>query len=169
MPDSELSQHMRNSALGLLARREHSRRELLQKLSRKYGRHDDFSSCLIPSLLDELQEKCYQCDERFTESYVGYRAHSGKGPLRIIQELRDKGISEALVERFVDEADSKWLALALNVSSRRFGVLNTGLDDEHMGSSKQINHHEAQKIRAKQMRFLQGRGFTFEHINKVLR
>jgi len=159
---------MRNSALGLLARREHSRRELSLKLSRKYSRHDDFSSSLVPSLLDELQEKCYQCDERFTESYVSYRTHSGKGPLRIIQELRDKGISEALVERFVDEADSKWLALALNVSSRRFGVLNSGLDDEGMGSSEQINHYEAQKKRAKQVRFLQGRGFTFEHINKVL-
>jgi len=169
MSDSELSQHMRNSALGLLARREHSRRELSQKLSRKYGRHDDFSSCLIPSLLDELQDKCYQCDERFAESYVSYRSYSGKGPLRIIHELRDKGVSEALVERLVDETDRKWLALALDVSSRRFGGLSSGdLVDEDMGPSEKISPHEAQKIRAKQIRFLQGRGFTFEHINKVL-
>jgi len=169
MSGSELSQYMRSSALGLLARREHSRRELSQKLSRKYGRHEDFSSHLIPSLLDELQEKYYQCDERFAESYVSYRSRSGKGPLRIIQELRDKGISEALVGRFVDEADHKWLALALDVSNRRFGVLSTdGLDHEDEGHSGQVNHHEAQKIRAKQVRFLQGRGFTFEHINKVL-
>jgi len=169
MSDSELSQYMRNSALGLLARREHSRRELSQKLSRKYGRHDDFSSHLIPSLLDELQEKCYQCDERFAESYVSYRSHSGKGPLRIIQELRDKGISEALVGRLVDEADHKWLSLALDVSRRRFGELSSdALDHEGVGRGKQVEHHEAQKIRAKQVRFLQGRGFTFAHISKVL-
>ena len=170
MSDSELSQHMRNSALGLLARREHSRRELSQKLSRKYGRHEEFSSSLIPPLLDMLEQSRYQCDERFTESYVNYRTHSSKGPLRIMQELRDKGVSEVLVERFVDETDHKWLTLALSISERRFGILkSSGLaSDEDIDPIDQQGHQETQKIRAKQARFLQGRGFTFEHINKVL-
>ena len=121
-------------------------------------------------MLDELQQERYQCDERFTESYVRHRAHSGKGPLRIQQELREKGVSGALLERFVDETDHKWLTLALSVSDRRFGGRSSGGEEsnEYIDAVEQHGYQETQKLRAKQARFLQGRGFIFEHIKKAL-
>lgn len=152
-----LNADIRGIALGLLARREHSHTELLQKLQRKFGFQGESALGLIPAILEELQSNNYQSDSRFAESYVTYRTRSGKGPLRIIQELRERGVSEDLIEALVISEDESWYMLASDIAQRRFGESHSFADiDSKM------------KFRAKQMRFLQYRGFTFEQIKKAI-
>ena len=152
-----LTAAIRTAALGLLARREHSRDELLQKLLKRFRDSDDSTCAYIPAVLDDLESKNYQSDSRFAEAYVKHRADSGKGPLRIIQELRERGVSEHLIDAFVVSDDERWELMAADIAHRRFSKVKDGSDND-----------TKKKLQGKQLRFLQYRGFTFDQINRVI-
>jgi len=135
------------AALRLLARREHSRRELSQKLSaRGWGRAQ------IRAVLDALVERGYQSDARFAESYVRARVDRGYGPLRIRAELRERGIEEGIVESVLHEYADAWPERLAAVREKRFG------------GEVPADFHE----RARQTRFLVQRGFSLEQIRDTL-
>lgn len=129
-----------DKAIQYLARREHSRLELKRKLKRK-----KFSVDEIDSTLDNLQERNYQNDARFAESYVYYRTQAGYGPLRIIAELRERGVSSALIEKFINVRDEQWIAQLKTAWLKRF-------TKEERASSVVNKKHQ-------QYRFLVYRGF----------
>ncbi|SFS01588.1 regulatory protein [Dyella sp. OK004] len=106
-----------DKALGLLARREHSRRELQLKL-RQGGYVGDEAS----SALDRLGEQNYQDDDRFGEMLVRSRASQGYGPLRLRAELKSHGLSDARIRQLLDEADVDWVASAVTQLRRRYGA-----------------------------------------------
>ncbi len=137
------------SAMGLLARREHSLAELKLKLLRRYG--DD--GLLIDRTLQRLSSEGLQSDERFCQAYIAMRSRSGRGPLRIAMELRERGVDEQLTATYLDPQDDSWLDSARNVRCKRFGPVPP----------------VELKVRAKQMRFLQYRGFSREQIDYALR
>lgn len=137
---------VRLSAMNYLARREHSRRELLKKLSRRF---DD--SNLVAAQVERLTAEGLQSDKRFAESYARMRAGRGFGPLRIRQEMRERGLSDAEIVAAFDLLEVSWYDLALAVHSKKFGrrsAVNTKFD---------------LKERARQTRFMQHRGFTSAH------
>lgn len=137
---------LRQRALDCLARREYSRQELHRKLQPFAGEADD-----IPALLNDFQQRGWLSDERFTEQIVHARK-SRYGSLKVAHELREKGVTEALVTKAVAALSQEEEANARGVWQRKFG--------------------EAPKNReewAKQARFLQSRGFGFEIIKRVLR
>jgi regulatory protein len=103
-------------ALGLLARREHSRRELKLKLRQKGYEGDEAGEAL-----DRLGEQHYQDDERFAHSLVRSRVAQGYGPMRVQAELRSHGLSDARIRAVLDEAGVDWEASALAQLRRRFG------------------------------------------------
>lgn len=138
---------IRRAAMDLLARREHSRRELADKLYRRYPSHDT-----IAEQLDRLEQEGLLSDERFVESFVNYRSSSGKGPLRIAQELKQKGVSASLIEAYVDPADMHWREQAAAVLRKKFGEQRAVTPAE----------------KAKRARFLQYRGFTSEQVFRLL-
>jgi SOS response regulatory protein OraA/RecX len=82
---------IRRTAMDLLARREHSRRELKQKLKKRF--RDD---ALIEEQLDTLAEENLQSDTRYAESFLRQRFNRGHGPVRIRQEMRQKGIPDSI-------------------------------------------------------------------------
>lgn len=131
---------IRLKAMNLLARREHSRAELSDKLGRRFDGADE----AIEQVLEQLAEEGLQSDERFSEAYVASRERQGKGPLRIAQELGQKGVASELFEPFLEEGHSRWWELALSVRIKRFGEAPA----------------ESAKERARQARFLQYRGFS---------
>ncbi|MDQ2075417.1 regulatory protein RecX [Marinimicrobium sp. ABcell2] len=137
---------LRFSAMNCLARREHSAEELRQKLRR---RCDDEN--LIEQVVAQLRKDKLQCDERYAEAFMTMRIRQGKGPVRIAQELRQKGVSEELLSALLDPSDSLWWDLAREVRERRFGG----------------ERPESPKDKAKQMRFLQYRGFTSDQIRTL--
>lgn len=137
---------IRNTALDLLSRREHTRLELTRKLKAK-----EFSSTEIDELLDRLESEGLQSDARYAESYVHSRGRRGFGPLRIKLELQERGVSADLVDAYVDFNDQIWLETARKEYKKKFGAR----------ASKSI------KDQAKRVRFLQSRGFTGDIIQKT--
>ncbi len=104
---SKQERSIRNTALDILARREHTRLELSRKLKAK-----EFSDNEIEELLEVLIQEGLQSDERYTESYVNMRRNRGYGPLKIKQELKQRGISSELADSFVEFDDDIWLQTA---------------------------------------------------------
>ena len=138
---------IRRSAMDLLARREHSRRELRDKLKRRF---DDLD--LIDAELDRLAEEKLQSDERFAESFLRQRMARGHGPMRIRQEARQKGISDSEVGAAMEAEQPNWFRLAEETYQRKFGVLPP----------------EDIKDKARRSRFMQYRGFALDHYQHLL-
>lgn len=130
-----------------MSRREHSASELFRKLGGSSS-----NEALIDTVIGELQKEGLQSDERFTEAFVHNRIERGYGPLRIHQELRQKGISDALIRDYVDVNDPDWQQRASRARNKRFG------------HQLPTNYKE----KAKQSRFLQQRGFSGEQIRRVI-
>lgn len=137
---------LRARAMRLLARREHSRLELARKLSRVAEEGDD-----IDVILDELAQKGWLSDARYAEQSVREKARRF-GPLKVAHELRCKGIGEETIEAAFRAAGIDGAADMQRVWSKRF-------------CEKPANERE----RARQVRFLQGRGFPLDPILKFLR
>ena len=137
---------LKQRALGLLARREHSEQELIRKLE---GR--GFSRSDIARVMAELKQDGSQSDRRFTDSYIYHRIQRGYGPLRIRQELRERGIEDGIISVALDENGEDWMSRLKDVHAKKFGTaLPAGPREQ-----------------ARQSRFLQYRGFTPEQIRRL--
>ena len=106
----------RNSALRLLARREHSRTELRGKL---VGR--GFENDSVEELLQGLEDQDLLSDERFAMSLIASRAETGYGPKRIDLELRNRGVSEELARETLAKAEGDWGQQVTDQAVRKFG------------------------------------------------
>ena len=137
---------IRSSAIDLLARREHSYQELIDKLSRRYT--DDQ---LLRQELDKLAEDKLQSDSRYCEVYVRSRRRRGYGPRRISQELRQRRVCDQLIQEQVWQEQNNWLSVLQELYQKRYGD-RLPLDS---------------KDKAKRVRFLQSRGFDFDMIRDV--
>ena len=105
-----------NKGIELLARREHSARELKSKLVRRGIEKEE-----VDSVLSQLQSKDFQNDARFGEMLVRTRIESGYGPRWIIAELKTHGISEAKSRELIDAAEPDWPSIVRNQLRRRYG------------------------------------------------
>ena len=130
----------------LLGRREHSCRELRQKLQAR-----SFDPQTIDEVLAALQADNLLSNDRFTESYVRAKALKGIGPVRLRQELRQHDIDDETIGRYL--SDPQWLRLAAQARQKRFGPALP----------------ESFEERARQMRFLQYRGFDSEQIDGAMK
>lgn len=111
-------------AVALLARREHSRRELAQKLERK-----GFDQSDIAAALDKLIAENYLSEQRYGEMLVRSRVAQAYGPVRIRAELRSHGLDDSLVAALLAEAEQEtdWSQLATRALDHRYG--NKPADD----------------------------------------
>lgn len=141
------SGELHQTALNLLARREHSDRELERKL---LGR--GFSGQEVRSVIQELVQQGSLSNTRFAEQYVYSRVEKGFGPLRIRAELRERGVDDGVSGPFMDTNAEIWDERASAARTKRFGP-NLPVDF---------------KERARQTRFLQQRGYTQDQIRHVL-
>ena len=78
-----------NKSLDLLSRREHSIKEITEKLLLRF---DDKE--VVHSVLTKLKENNLVNNERFAEAYVSNRKRKGFGPKKISYELLSKGVNE---------------------------------------------------------------------------
>ncbi|OUS13624.1 hypothetical protein A9Q89_02455 [Gammaproteobacteria bacterium 53_120_T64] len=131
--------------MNILARREHSRKEVGDKLHKKLCPDSE----LLNTVLDQLVADDLLSDQRFSEAFVRWRVGKGQGPIRIRAELRERGVDGDVVLR---QSEVDWFVLAQEVAHKRFGEL-PAVDI---------------KQRAKRMRFLQYRGFNGEQIRAAL-
>lgn len=139
---------IRRAAMDLLARREHARRELAEKLSRRFADAE-----AVALALDRLAQEGLQSDGRFAEAFVRSRAQRLYGPLRIRQELQQRGVAAELIAAALEESGIDWLELLGRLQQGRFGDAPADDAKEH----------------ARWLRFLQYRGFSFEQWRQLER
>jgi len=142
-----LRRGVREVAVGLLSRREHTARELARKLGDR-----GFPAAEVARVLAELQEEDLQSDRRYVENYLRERVRRGYGPAHMRHELRRRGVPDELIEEGLHVADCDWEELAGAQRGLRFGR-------ERPGSAAE---------RARQWAFLQRRGFTAGQIRAAL-
>lgn len=114
--EPENYQAIRAACLRYLMRREHSQRELLQKISVK-----GFVKQEIRLVIDELVGQGLQSDARFAESYARSRVHKGFGPIRIKAELQQRGVGDYSFDRAVEDISGGWQELLAKVYSKKYG------------------------------------------------
>jgi len=105
----------------------------------------------LDALLDDLTVRGWLSDERAATQLV-HAKRSRFGLQRITHELRQRGIAEDLISDALPALKETELEAAHEVWRKKFG---TAPQDE--------------KEKAKQVRFLQSRGFAMDAIFKVLR
>ncbi len=128
-------------AVDLLARREHSHRELQQKLTQR-----EFAAKDIELAIEHLVSRHYLCDERFAHSVCRHRVKRGYGWQYIANELKHKGVSLNIIQQLHKNCEIDWYLQAELAYNKRFGI-------------KRI---EDNNDKAKRIRFLQYRGFSVE-------
>lgn len=137
-----------NSAVRLLSRREHSIKELDDKLKRK-----GFSSQDIEQALHSCQELGLQCDQRFTEHFIRARIRQGYGPVKIRQELKTKGVNNDLIHNELQHEQDNWLSYALDLWQKK------------CSDQSELSFPDLQK----KQRFLLYRGFNTDTIAAVVK
>ena len=130
-------------ALGLLTRREHSRKELARKLAVRGVDGADAEAAIA-----KLSKEGWQDDARFAESLVRSRAGTGYGPIRIRAELGMHGLDREAIASALDSFDGDWSEQARDLVRRRFG--------ESVSTDRTLQRKAAE--------FLVRRGFAAEHI-----
>lgn len=108
-------------ALGLLTRREHSRRELTRKLSAR-----GVDAAEVRSAVERLAGEGWQSDTRFAEALVRSRAGGGYGPLRIRAELALHGLDREAIAAAMATFEGDWTETACDLVRRRFGPVGPG-------------------------------------------
>lgn len=143
---AKLQMSLKARALKYLSAREHSRAELGRKLSRYAQEGDD-----IEALLDALEAAKLLSQSRFSESLIHRRA--GRfGNSRILSELQSHGIEGQVLQDLKASLAQDETERAKEVWRKKFG-----------------NPPDDAADRARQMRFLQQRGFSHAAIQDVMR
>jgi len=137
----------KSQALKLLARREHSARELKRKLAARGVTDEDAAAAVEHAMAEN-----WQSDARYAGMLVRTRVAGGYGPVRIEAELEVAGVPSEQVRAALDEAAVDWQAMAIEVHARKFGRLPRTFAE-----------------RAKHYRYLQGRGFDSAQITAALK
>ncbi len=139
---------LRERALRLLARRDYAR----QELSRKLAPHAE-SAQQLAALLDDLAAGSLLSDQRYAATRISSRG-ARVGDARLAYELRGKGVAEDVVSAALAGVEDE-LTRARRVWQRKFAGAPPAVGDA--------------AERARQARFLAGRGFSADTIRRVLR
>jgi regulatory protein len=146
-PDADLYAEVRDKALKLLTRREHSRSELQQKLFQR-----GFEDPLIEQVLSELCARNQLSDSRYAQALVSHRAKTGYGPEYIRQELRARNVDPLIIDEALAGAECSWLEVA---TTKHAGHFPDPVVQDY-------------KDWARRASYLQRRGFDMETIRQVL-
>lgn len=138
---------LRRAMVDLLSRRDYSRLELCRKFKK---RCDDAG--LLEQVLDDFQQRNWQSDQRFAESFLNSRYQRGLGPLRLKQEMRDKGLANDVIQLALEGLEVDWFQLAYDVAQKKSNAL------------KETDPNKKQKL----FRFLAYRGFNGDQISYAM-
>ena len=128
----------------MLARREHSAFELRRKLQ-----HKNIADAEIEPAIEQLQREGLLSDQRYAESYIHMRKSKGYGPIRIEQELKERGVAARDFRHHLYSDQIDWSALLKVAYAKKYG-------------SRPCDDYQE---KAKRIRYLQYRGFALDEIH----
>ena len=137
---------LRSYAFAVLTRKEYSKKDLIEKLALYAEDREE-----VITLVEELAREQYQSDQRVAEMVVRSQLRKGKGPNRIKLALQAKSIDKTLAKEDLDDID--WYEQAYQLKVKKYGT--------------EVANDP--KLKAKQIRFLQYRGFEMDAIMKAIR
>lgn len=140
-----LKKSLRQRALEYLSKREYSAAELAKKLKGYAEEADD-----IAALIADFKTRGCLSDARYAEQMVHAR-QAKFGIARVAHELREKGVDDALISEAIAGLQGNEVERAREIWRKKFKAAPTTREEW-----------------AKQARFLQSRGFTFEVIKQIL-
>lgn len=120
----------------------------LQRKLRQAAEPDELEQ--LEALLDEFVQRGWISDSRYAEQ-IAFARRNKFGSLRVVQELRQQGVSDSSIEQALQPLRDNELETARAVWQKKFGSPPADM-----------------KERARQVRFLQSRGFSSEVIRRVL-
>ncbi|MDE0310182.1 MAG: regulatory protein RecX [Acidiferrobacterales bacterium] len=138
---------VRLQAVRFLARREYCEQELTRKLTSRGASLES-----AQQVVDELKGRDMINDARFAQALVRVRMSKGYGPIKIRNELRQKGVSSDLIDSSLDFNREVWLDQIVGILRRKYKEVPPANFTEW----------------AKRARFLQGRGFSTSQIRLTL-
>ncbi|HCT7997326.1 regulatory protein RecX [Morganella morganii] len=141
-------------AIWLLGRREYAGAELTRKLKRKIAEKQETSPTeehVLPRVMARLTDSQYLDDTRSIALFFQAGVRKLHGPVRIRQELRQKGFDGELIDAVFSAQETDWFELAREAKMKKFG------------ESSPADYKEKQK----QMRYLMYRGFTSDQIYEL--
>jgi regulatory protein len=133
--------------MNLLARREHSQLELGEKLKSRFD-----APGVVDRVVAALADENLQSDQRFAESFVRQRLSRGHGPLRLRQEIKQRGLSESDLDAALASVEPDWFELAERCYCKKFGA----------GPPEDI------RDKARRVRFMSYRGFARDHYEHLI-
>lgn len=145
-PERDSPAALKSRALRLLARREHTRVELQRRLASHAASEAD-----VAHLLDELTERGWLSERRVAEQVIHSR-RDRYGSRRIRQELLTKGVAEDVISDSLSQLKETDLNAARKVWRRKFGEAPRNAAE-----------------RARQVRFMLGRGFALDTVLAVIK
>lgn len=158
-PVTDLNKRLIEYAVYLLSRRDYSTHELTKKLRNKFSPNDESEYTAehfytaLQQCLSKVIEYGYLNDERYSEAFVRSSCAKFRGPLRIRNELKQKGLPNNYISNALENDTIDWFELARTAFDRKFGP------DGREGIKAD------QKLKAKCYRYLSYRGFTSDQIN----
>jgi regulatory protein len=145
--DKKEINRLRSKAIRLLSMREHSRQEIICKLSK-----DGSNALMVHEIVEELIKNSYLSDRRFTESFVRSKQIRGFGPSKISSELKLKGVNNSLIDEYLKANSRIWYDSARVQYRKKY-------------AGEPIKDYTTW---AKRARFMQNRGFGMGHIQAAL-
>ena len=130
----------------LLARREYSEQEIRRKLG------DEYPATILAVVIERCRALDWLNEARMMAVFIRSRASRGYGPMRVMQELRFKGLSAEPIKLALEACEIDWFAMAKQQAVRK--VNEPAILDR--------------VARGKLLAFLQRRGFTSEQARYAL-
>lgn len=138
---TEQAAALRRAALDWLARRDYSRAELARKLRGKFGEDVELEDLFL-----WLEQHRFLDESRYLDILIRSALERGHGLLRLRQDLRQRGLPADLIDQALAQLEVDWFEQARLLRERRFGPGPVTDPRE----------------KARQLRYLQYRGFTMD-------
>ena len=140
---------LKKRALYYLGKRDYSRVELGRKIL-TYSESLEVSKADLESVLNELEEKDWLSDDRFSEQFVLSKKRKF-GARKIAHELKLRGVDELIISRALRVIKDDEFLLAKKIWEKKFNQIPITIDEK-----------------AKQIRFMQSRGIEVAIINQIV-
>ena len=140
---------LKKRALYYLGKRDYSRVELGRKIL-TYSESLEVSKADLESVLNELEEKDWLSDDRFSEQFVLSKKRKF-GARKIAHELKLRGVDESIISRALRGIKDDEFLLAKKIWEKKFNQIPITIDEK-----------------AKQIRFMQSRGIEVAIINQIV-
>ena len=115
-----------------------------------YSESLEISKVDLELVLDELENKDWLSDNRFSEQFVLSKKRKF-GALKIAHELKLRGVNKSIINRVLRDIKDDEFLLAKKIWERKFNQIPITIDEK-----------------AKQIRFMQSRGIEGAIIHQIL-